>query len=189
MDKSIRKQWVKYPIGKGKSLFLPYIERSVYIEEIRKGHYMYAHAVKKTDSDKGFYTNGLLIWNLWNKSWRVPEIPFEMTVSVRFCLSYGCFRQGFVGLKGELISSKKRDVVKDGVMTIRASNEALYNVLSYIRHTSYDSGQTSFVWCWYRNRLKSYEDFRLYTCNGLTTYNFLFWKRRYILNQTDAFFT
>ena len=35
---------------------------------------------------------------------RVSEISYEMTTSVRFCLSYDCFKWGFIALKVDIIS-------------------------------------------------------------------------------------
>ena len=43
------------------------------------------------------YTSGNFIWNLWNE---------PSTTSVRFCLSYVCFKWDFIALKVEIISTE-----------------------------------------------------------------------------------
>ena len=53
-----------------------------------------------------------------------------MATSVRFCLSYDCFKWGFIALKDDIISIEN-NVVTDGIMTLRASNQVLCNVWSY----------------------------------------------------------
>ena len=45
---------------------------------------------------RGSYTSGHFIWNLWNE---------PSTTSVRFCLSYICFKWEFIDLKVEIIST------------------------------------------------------------------------------------
>ena len=53
-----------------------------------------------------------------------------MTTSVRFCLSYDCFKWGFIALKDDIISIEN-NVVTDSIMTLRASNQVLCKVWSY----------------------------------------------------------
>ena len=53
-----------------------------------------------------------------------------MTTSVRFCLSYDCLKWDFIAFKVDIISIEN-NVVTDGVMTLRASNQVLCNVWSY----------------------------------------------------------
>ena len=53
-----------------------------------------------------------------------------MTTRVRFCLSYDCSKWGFIALKDDIISIEN-NVVTDGIMTLRASNQVLCNVWSY----------------------------------------------------------
>ena len=53
-----------------------------------------------------------------------------MTTSVRFCLSYDCLKWNFIAFKVDIIS-RENNVVMDGVMTLRASNQVLCNVWSY----------------------------------------------------------
>ena len=52
-----------------------------------------------------------------------------MITSVRFCLSYDSLKWDFITLKVDIIS--KENVVTDGIMTLRASNQVLCNVWSY----------------------------------------------------------
>ena len=47
-----------------------------------------------------------------------------MNTSLRFCLSYDC-------LIVDIISVENINVVTDNIMTLRASNQVLCNVLSY----------------------------------------------------------
>ena len=54
-----------------------------------------------------------------------------MTTSVRFCLSYDCFKWGFIALKDDIYFNRKHNVVTDSIMTLRASNQVLCNVWSY----------------------------------------------------------
>ena len=56
-------------------------------------------------------------------------ISYETTTSVRFCLLYDCFKWGFIALKDDIISVEN-NVVTDGIMTLRASNQVLCNVWS-----------------------------------------------------------
>ena len=53
-----------------------------------------------------------------------------MTTSVKFCLSYDCLKWDFIAFKVDIISIEN-NVVTDGVMTLRASNQVLCNVWSY----------------------------------------------------------
>ena len=53
-----------------------------------------------------------------------------MTMSVRFCLSYDCLKWDFIAFKVDIISIEN-NVVTDGVMTLRASNQVLCKVWSY----------------------------------------------------------
>ena len=50
-----------------------------------------------------------------------------MTTSVRFCLSYDCFKWGFIALKDDIYFIRKHNVVTDGIMTLRASNVWSYD--------------------------------------------------------------
>ena len=56
-----------------------------------------------------------------------------MTLSLRFCLLYGCFKQCFIALKVELISEeKKKDNVRDGIMTLTStSNQVSSDIWLY----------------------------------------------------------
>ena len=56
-------------------------------------------------------------------------MSYKMTSSVRFCLSYDCFKWDFIAFKVDIIS--KHNVVKDGIVTLRASDQVLCNVWSY----------------------------------------------------------
>ena len=53
-----------------------------------------------------------------------------MNTSVRFCLSYDCLKWDFIAFKVDIISIEN-NVITDGVMTLRASNQVLCNVWSY----------------------------------------------------------
>ena len=59
---------------------------------------------------------------------RVSWISYEMTTSVRFCLSYDCFKWE---LKSWDYFNTKHNIVTDGIMALRASNQVLCNVWSY----------------------------------------------------------
>ena len=64
-----------------------------------------------------------------------------MTTSVRFCLSYNCFKWGFSALKVYLLSIENMNgLVTDGIMTLRASNQVWlwHNVIHWLTATSYD---------------------------------------------------
>ena len=50
-----------------------------------------------------------------------------MTTNVRFCLSYDCFKWGFIALKDDISSIENN--VTDGIMTLHASNQVLCNVV------------------------------------------------------------
>ena len=54
-----------------------------------------------------------------------------MITSVRFFLSYDCLKWVFIVFKVDIISIEKHNVVTDGVMTLRASNQVLCNVWSF----------------------------------------------------------
>ena len=46
-----------------------------------------------------------MLWPLSvHLSWLIQLISYEMTSSVRFCISFDCFKQNFIALKIELIS-------------------------------------------------------------------------------------
>ena len=53
-----------------------------------------------------------------------------MTTCVRFCLSYDCLKWDFIAFKVDIMSIEN-NVVTDGIMTLRASNQILCNVWSY----------------------------------------------------------
>ena len=57
-----------------------------------------------------------------------------MTMSVRFCLSYDCFKWDFIALKVDIIAIENLSLSRDGIMTLRASNQVLCNVWSYDFH-------------------------------------------------------
>ena len=62
--------------------------------------------------------------------WRVSKIPYEMTTSVRFCLSDDYLKWDFIAFKVDIISIENITVFMDGIMTLRASKQVLCNVWS-----------------------------------------------------------
>lgn len=52
--------------------------------------------------NRGSYTNHHFIWNLWNEHLAsFSSVSYEMTMSVRFLLSYDYFKHSFITLKVE----------------------------------------------------------------------------------------
>ena len=62
--------------------------------------------------------------------WRVSQNSYEMTTSVKFCLSYDRFKLDFIVFKVNIISIENT-LVTDAVMTLHVRAKMLCNLWSY----------------------------------------------------------